>query len=957
MNARAINTRRNTELMLLILAAIPVLLLYAMYLTNMSVELSFSSLSVPIGLFAAFTVAHFAIRRLAPGADPAILPLVFLLSGIGITFVTRLAPDLATGQVAWLFLSVAAMVATLVLVPNLDDLAHYKYTIGIAGVALLLLPMLIGTEISGSKLWIQFGGFSFQPGELAKILITLFLAAYFAENREMLSASALKLGPLSLPRPRMLAPMVIMWGLSLLIVIFERDLGSALLFFTFFVIMLYVCTGRVSYVVFFGLMLAVGGVFCYHFFGHVQTRIQIWLDPFVDPSNKGLQIVQSLYSLADGGMVGTGIGKGLPRLIPVVESDFIFSAIGEEMGLLGASAVLICYLLLAVRGLSTAARAKSDVSAFTAVGLTSAITVQAFLIVGGVTKLLPLTGVTLPFMSQGGSSLLASFIIVGLLLRCGDEATGHGAEVAAAQTDATPSPIFARTAGGRRAAIVHGAHARGSFHMNTPESGVLGRVALSKRLTAIVTVFSLMIAALIANLTYVQVIRASELQNMRNNNHTIAKSEHVQRGAILTSDGVTLAESVLQDDGTYARSYPQGSLAAHTVGYLSAQYGATGVEARANDILTGHADFSTWHNAIMSLAGVPTPGSSVVLTLNSQMQRAAEQALSGYTGAIVVLDPSTGAVLAKASAPTYDYANVGDLITSGGSDSALLDRTTQALYAPGSTFKTVTLAAALETGTATLDSTYSAQSPLEIGGGQITNFNGEAWDSLTVLEAYEHSANTAFAQIGDQVGAEALVRYADAFGYGADLGQDFTTLDSLMPEPTEMTEWETAWAADGQPVGQHSSPAGPQTTAMQNAVVAASIANGGVAMNPYVIDHVLTPEGTEIDRTSPRALGQAISADTAAQVGQAMVQVVQSGTGTGAAVSGVQVAGKTGTAETSADTANSLFIGYAPYDTPTLAISVVIEQTDPSWPVLGLGAKIAGQVLASCLAVQAAGAS
>ncbi|MEE1273270.1 MAG: FtsW/RodA/SpoVE family cell cycle protein, partial [Olegusella sp.] len=399
MNARSINTRRNTELMLLVLAAVPVILLYAMYLTNMQVALSFSSLSVPLGLFGAFAVAHLAIRRLAPGADPAILPLVFLLSGVGITFVTRLAPDLATGQVMWLFLSVAAMVATLVLVPNLDDLAQYKFTIGIAGVALLLLPMLIGKEISGSKLWIQFGPFSFQPGELAKILITLFLAAYFAENREMLSASSLKVGPLSLPRPRMLAPMLVMWGLSLLVVVFERDLGSALLFFTFFVIMLYVCTGRVSYVIFFALMLAVGGVFCYHFFGHVQTRVQIWLDPFVDPSNKGLQIVQSLYSLADGGMVGTGIGKGLPRLIPVVESDFIFSAIGEEMGLLGGSAVLICYLLLAVRGLSTAARAKSDVSAFTAVGLTSAIVVQAFLIVGGVTKLLPLTGVTLPFTS------------------------------------------------------------------------------------------------------------------------------------------------------------------------------------------------------------------------------------------------------------------------------------------------------------------------------------------------------------------------------------------------------------------------------------------------------------------------------------------------------------------------------------------------------------------------------
>jgi len=357
------NTRRNNELWLLLLASLPVLLLYAMYLGNMQVELSVTSLGVPLGLFAAFTVAHLAIRRLAPGADPAILPVVFLLSGIGIAFVTRLAPDLAVNQVIWLFVSVAAMVATLALVPSLDELAEYKYTLGAAGVVLLLLPMVFGTELGGSKLWLKIGPFSFQPGELAKICITLFLAAYLAENREMLSASTRQIGPIALPRPQMLFPMFVMWGLSLLVVVFERDLGSALLFFTFFVIMLYVCTGRVSYVIVSIGLLLLGGVLCYSLFSHVRTRVDIWLDPFKDPSNKGLQIVQSLYSLADGGLSGTGIGKGMPRLIPVVESDFIFSAIGEEMGLLGASGILIGYMLLAIRGLTTAARAKSDVSA------------------------------------------------------------------------------------------------------------------------------------------------------------------------------------------------------------------------------------------------------------------------------------------------------------------------------------------------------------------------------------------------------------------------------------------------------------------------------------------------------------------------------------------------------------------------------------------------------------------
>ena len=942
------NTRRNTELLLLMLGALPVTLLYAMYLMNMQVELSFSSLSVPLGLFATFAVAHLAIRHLAPGADPAILPITFVLSGIGISFVTRLAPNLAPHQLLWLFVSIAAMVVTLIAVPSIDDLADYKYTIGIAGVVLLLLPMIIGDEKGGSKLWLSIGPFSFQPGEIAKVLIVLFLAFYLAENREMLSASAIHLGPFSIPQPRMLVPVFVMWGLSLLVVIFERDLGSALLFFTFFVIMLYVVTGRVSYVLISFALLLLGGYVCYLLFYHVQVRIQIWLDPFEDPSGSGLQIVQSLYSLADGNLVGTGIGKGLPRLIPIVESDFIFSAIGEEMGLLGGSAVLILFMLFAVRGLATAARAKSDSSAFAAVGLTAAITVQAIIIVGGVTKFLPLTGVTLPFMSQGGSSLLASFIIVGLLLRAGDEATGRETQI-----EMTPSQnVVAAGLTGRVRAVVHGAHARASFGMDTPESGVLGRVALGNRLTRLITTFTLIFAALIANLTLIQVVQADYYRNLPINNHTLIRSSHVQRGSIITSDGVTLAESILSEegDGSYVRSYPQGSVATNLVGYVSMQYGASGVESAMNDVLTGHADYSNWTNALYSLAGIDTPGSTVVLTINSKMQRAAEAALEGYRGAIVVLNPTTGAVLAEASAPTFQYDNIGEYMDGEGGGGELLNRATQALYPPGSTFKTITLAAALDSGVATLDSTYSAPASLPVDDSQVTNIHDDEWESLTLREALMYSANTVYAQVGMDLGASALVSYARAFGYGMPMGQDFYCETSLMPDPEEMSTWETAWAACGQPVGEHISPAGPQTTVMQNAVVAAAVANGGIAMNPYVVDRVLSPEGATVSSARTRSLGQPITASTADLMKSAMYDVVESGTGVGARISGVSVSGKTGTAETGAAYANSAFIGFAPYDQPTLAISVYVEGGDED--VSGIAAYLAGEVLATCINVQ-----
>ena len=944
MAVREGTSRRGSELLLLLLGTIPVVLIYAMYVANMNVELTLETLSVPLGLAAAFIVAHISVRLLAPDADPAILPIVFVLSGIGIAFVTRLAPKLAVNQVLWLFLGVAAMVMTLIVVRNLDKLARYKYTLGILGVILLVLPMVLGTELNGSKLWIMVGGFSFQPGELAKIAIILFLAAYLATNREALSASSIKIGPFALPRLRMLLPMLIMWGLSLLVVVFERDLGSALLFFVFFVVMLYVATGRVSYVIVSFLLLAAGGFLCYSLFGHVRTRIDIWLDPWQDPSNAGLQIVQSLYSLADGNLVGTGIGRGMPTLIPVVESDFIFSAIGEEMGLLGGSAVIIAFMLFAVRGIATAARAKSDVSAFTAAGLTCAISFQAFLIIGGVTKLLPLTGVTLPFMSQGGSSLVSSFIIVGLLLRAGDEATGHDHLItsATAMTDAAEDREAAK--------YVKGAHARGSFGLLTPESGVLGRIALGRRLTTLITVFTLLFAALIANLTMIQVVDAQTLREKPGNNHTIAKSAYVQRGAIITSDGVTLAESVLQEDGSYVRTYPQGSLAAHTVGYISTRYGTSGIEQSMNDTLTGHADYSSWRNALYSLAGVSTPGSTVVLTINSQMQQAVESALAGYTGAIVVLDPRTGAILAKASSPTYNAADVGAAIESDAQDGVLVDRSTGALYPPGSSMKVVTLSAALDSGKYTLDDYVNAEASRIIGGAPVTNWNNNDYGTLTLREALAVSSNTSFGQIGVDLGAETLVRYCNAFGYGQNLGKDFATTASLMPDPAEMTEWETAWAAIGQPVGEHASPAGPQITVMQNAVVAATIANGGIVMNPYIVDHVLSPEGVVVTTTEPSSLGQAVSQETAEAVKEAMVGVVDHGTGTYAQVSGTVVAGKTGTAEVGGGVTNSLFIGFAPADSPTVVISVCIESVPA-----GTAASIAGQVLATCIYLQSLG--
>lgn len=893
-------TRRTTELWLLIASAPVLVLLFLMLLVNNAESLTVNNFAVPIGLFACFIVAHIALRKFAPGADPTILPLSFLMSGIGICFVLRLSPDTADKQVIWLFVGIALMIATVVFVPSIEKLGRYKYTCLLFAVILLCLPMLpvIGSTHYGSRIWISIAGFSFQPGEIAKILIVLFLAAYLADNREMLSTMHRNRIGLRYPDFRSILPLVVMWLMALLIVIFEKDLGSALLFFGIFLVLVYVCTGRVSYVILGVVLVAIGAVGLYMLFDHVQTRVTIWRDPFADAQGDGYQLVQSLYSLADGGLFGVGIGRGMADNIPVVASDFIFSAIAEEMGLLGASGVIILYILFAVRGFLTAARAKTDMAAFTAVGLTTSISLQAFIIIGGVTDFIPLTGITLPFMSQGGSSMLSSFIIVGLLLRAGDEGTGLETEMG---TTSRMRPIG--------------------------DTGVLGRTALGKRLTILIAVFAILFAVLIANLSYIQIVRADEIQNISSNNHTLAKQESRERGAILTSDNVVLAESQEQSDGTYKRVYPQGSMAAQVVGYSSTQYGTSGVEKSMSSTLTGGKNFDTIGDAVRYYAGIQSGGDDVVLTLNSKIQSKAEEVLEGEKGACVVLDTETGAVLAEASAPTYDVNKVSEVLSGSSNDGEAVNRATDSLYAPGSTFKIVTLAGALDSDTVKESTTFKSPGSMTIGNAAVTNYHKSGHGTVSVSTATAVSSNTVFAQIAVKMGAKKLVKYSKKFGFNSDeLAQDFSLKTSLMPDPEEMTTWETAWAGAGQPVGEHSSAAGPQATVMQMATAMAAISNDGVVMSPYIVEKVLSSSGTTLSETSSKIFKKAISKKTAKREQKVLKRVVESGTGTAAQIDGATVIGKTGTAETSSKLSDAWFVGTAEADGKSVTVAIVIEK-------------------------------
>nr|WP_269326997.1 FtsW/RodA/SpoVE family cell cycle protein [Kineosporia mesophila] len=385
------------------------------------------------GLGALALVLHLAVRRFAPYADPTLLPMAMLLNGLGLVMIHRI--DLGLGksftesaafrQLMWSALGVVAATVIIIWLHDHRVLSRFTYIAMAAGMVLLLLPLVpfIGKNINGARIWIGLGGFSFQPGEIAKIALTIFFAGYLVTARDSLSLVGRKVLWMQLPRAKDLGPLLAAWGVTLAVLVFERDLGTSLLFFGMFVGLLYIATERVSWVVL-GLLLFVGGALAaWQLFAHVQARVDFWLHPFRDDILPySTQIVQGVFGMASGGLIGTGLGEGSPWRVLYSASDMIFASLGEEMGLTGLFALLLVYALIVERGLRTAIGARDGFGKLLAAGLSLTLALQVFVVVGGVTRVIPLTGLTLPFMAAGGSSLLANWMIIAILLRISDSA-------------------------------------------------------------------------------------------------------------------------------------------------------------------------------------------------------------------------------------------------------------------------------------------------------------------------------------------------------------------------------------------------------------------------------------------------------------------------------------------------------------------------------------------------------
>lgn len=404
---------------------------------------------IPALLTAVFLAVHLAVRFIAPYADPAILPAVALLNGLGVAFLRRLdlgrvkAADRAdvspyTGdgfhQLTWTIIALVVAGVALVVIRDHRSLSRYAYTLGLTGIILVMIPALLParfSEVHGAKLWIKLGGFQIQPGEFAKILLLCFFAYYLVRKREVLSLASRRFLGIDFPRGRDLGPVLVVWGLSLMVLVTEKDLGTSLLYFGMFVVTLYIATERVSWLII-GLLLFFGGTFLAYVLGGIiggpfanfHERVVVWLHPFAPDlvNNQGYQLVQSLLGLGTGGLFGAGPGVGQPNLVPEVRNDFIFAGLGEEIGLFGLTSLLVVYLIIVERGLRAAIAVRDLFGKLFVGGLAFTLGLQVFVIVGGVTKLIPLTGQTTPFMSAGGSSLMANWLLVAMLVRVSDSA-------------------------------------------------------------------------------------------------------------------------------------------------------------------------------------------------------------------------------------------------------------------------------------------------------------------------------------------------------------------------------------------------------------------------------------------------------------------------------------------------------------------------------------------------------
>ena len=828
------------------------------------------------GLQAVFFLCFgFVWRTFYPRSSRLLVNNIAMLLCVGFIMLARLDYDRAVRQFMIAALSSVAGLLIPVLINRVRGLRKLYWLYGLMGFLLLGAVCIAGTTSFGAQLTLTFGSFSLQPSEFVKILYVLFLAGMLCR-------------PATFPHLLLTSAAA---AVHVLVLVLSKDLGSALIFFLTYLFMLYAATNDWKWLSAGLLSGSLASVAAYRLFSHVQRRVLAWRDPWSDIDNRGYQITQSLFAIGTGGWFGLGLYEGMPKKIPVVEKDFIFAAISEEMGALFALCVLLLCLGCFLQFVLLASQLADMFEKLTAVGLAVIYIVQVFLTVGGVIKFIPSTGVTLPFVSYGGSSLLSTFLLFGVM---------QGLQLKVREASAKEDHAVRGLNGEERTA------ARPEVNRST------------LRLTrVIVAVF----AAMILYEGWFLAVRREDTINNSYNSRLDSFAERVIRGKISADDGSVLAETLVSEDGTETRSYPYGALFAHVVGYSA--MGRTGLEDLAHFyLLSSHGN--PLEHTLRELMGEKNMGDTVVTTLDLSLQQAAYDALGDRRGAVVALEPATGRVLAMVSRPGFDPNAVAEnweqLISPDNTSAQLLNRASQGLYPPGSTFKMVILLEYIrEHPDDYADFRYECSGSYEAGGYTIQCYHGTAHGVQTLKEAFANSCNGAFAAIGSQLDAGKLAATAKELLFNSDIpvALPYSGSAYLMGEDAGL--WERLQTAIGQ--GR------TQITPLHSALLSAAAANGGVLMKPYFIDHIENAAGDTVRSFRPSAYGSLMTEEEAAVLTEYMTEVVRSGTASALKSDLYTAAGKTGSAEfESGGTTHAWFTGFAPAENPQLAVSVIVEE-------------------------------
>ncbi len=880
---RAIGSGRSTTLALL-----PALLLFIGPLTVLlaSGETPRADVQTAALVVAVLPlITPLLLRVVGQRWDPLLLSPAWMLCALSLMVIARVQPDLLAAQMLWITLGWSVFIAMAGFPPLLRWLQRYRYVWLAAALLMTVATLVLGEDVTGqgARLWLQVGPVTIQPAEVLRVTLIVVLAAYLAERAPDLARTWRQLGPLHLPAPVYWLPLAAILGLTLMVVVAQRDFGPSLIFVSSFMGMLYVAVGRKSQLVALGLLFAAAGAAAVLASTRLQLRMQTWLEPWDDPQGLGYQSLQALGGLVSGGVTGTGPGYGFPGLIPAAHTDYPLAVVGEEWGLLGALAVIMLYALLVTRGIARARGTGHNFAQLLSAGLALSLGAQALIVLAGVLRVLPLTGITSPFLSYGGSSMISAWIILALMLRAGgDERT--------AGTSAEPVYLSAMIQRMRHVGV-------GLLAGFVVLSGMLG---------------------------YWQVVRAAELASdpAVSGQRLRLEAARITRGSLLDRNGEVLAQTVIGPDGTPRREYMEPS-AVHLVGFDSPLLGAAGAEAAAADALMGRTQLTPW-DTFRDLLNDPRSGADVHLTIDARLQRVAAEAMGGASGAAIAIDPRTGDILAMVSNPTYpaNFSEEEWEALLADERSPLLNRATQGLYTPGSTFKTVTLIAAVENGLVTADTPVTCEEEIFVEGIRIVSRNEpDGPGTQNIGDAFAYSCNTVFAELGLEIGDDALIAIAASLGLAEAVP---------LPLPTsagQLANSRAFLASDGGLAATAFGQGELQLTPLHLALMTAAVGNNGQVPRPRIF--LDDASGTWHTAMSPQ---------TAREVALIMEQGVASGWGATAAIPGVRVGGKTGSAEVEEGIApHALFVAFAPVDEPTIAVAVVKE-------LAGSGSREAGPV-------------